>query len=336
MGQRRAPGEPGDHDGERRQPIGQRRPLAFDFRVGDEGHPDIGPFAKEDAAKRRRRDADDRHHVGIDDCHAADNVRRFGEALAPEAMADDRDQAGGVEPSFLFAERSSFDQPDPERVEVVGRDGTALDGIAAVMRGEDESAKIEGQHRRQRSAGRGDVNVIRIRAARVFLAIGDPAEGDQAAGGHAGRGLAEDAVDHGVNGGVPADDEGDQDDGGRAERGCPPQDAGTNLQVGRELLERGPGPHRTRGLSGQRRAAKLGDRAAPRLGRRLAAIDAIAGRHLEMRLDLLVDFSVASAPPRHHGSPMETVKSQSFRARGCMSACTASTSCFQRDCSRVR
>ena len=138
----------------------------------------------------------------------------------------------------------------------------------------------------------------------MLVAVGHPSERHETIGGDAGRGLRENAVHHREDRGIAADDERDEDDGGGAERGRAPEDADADLQIGRELLDRGPRPDRSGCLLRERAAAELGERAAARRVGRLAAVDTILDRHPQVRLELLVYLLVpAATEPRQpaHG-----------------------------------
>jgi hypothetical protein len=68
----------------------------------------------------------------------------------------------------------------------------------------------------------------------------------------------------------------------------------------RQRLERGPGPHRTRGFLGPCRIPEFEEGASPGLVRRLAALDSVANGHSQVCRDLFVDLGVtpSAAPSR--------------------------------------
>src|SRR5581483_10989733 len=69
----------------------------------------------------------------------------------------------------------------------------------------------------------------------------------------------------------------------------------------REAVERGPPPHLARGLLNERFVAEFGARGEARILRRLAALDAIARRHVQVRANLLIEVLLAAAKPHISG-----------------------------------
>ena len=96
-----------------------------------------------------------------------------------------------------------------------------------------------------------------------------------------------------------------------------------------ELLERETAPDAARRVGDQRNVAELAHRREPRVLGRLAALDAVADRHLEVSGDLFVDLTAASA----RTEAVQPAHGYASLSRGFESAAIASTNCVHRDCS---
>jgi len=114
--------------------------------------------------------------------------------------------------------------------------------------------------------------------------------------GHRQRAQA-DRVDHLEDGGVGADAERERQDGDRGEPRIPAEEPQAVAQILRQPLEPHAAPHLARDLLDRGDVADLAPRGGFRLRARLAAVHAIADRHLEVRPDLFAELVVPIAPP---------------------------------------
>jgi len=120
-------------------------------------------------------------------------------------------------------------------------------------------------------------------------------ERDQPVCVDAGSGLGENAVNHGVDGGIPSDAESDQRDGGCAEGWRFGQNPGGGTEVLEELLDSRPNPDGACGFFHQADVAEFADSGGAGLGGRFAARNAVLRRHVQMRLDLIVEVVISLA-----------------------------------------
>ena len=114
--------------------------------------------------------------------------------------------------------------------------------------------------------------------------------------GH-GQRAQPDRVDDLEDGGVRADAERERQDGDRRESRIPAEEPQAVAQVLRQPLEPHASPHLARDLLDRGDVADLAPRGGLGLRARLAAVQAIADRHLEVRADFLAELVVSVAPP---------------------------------------
>ena len=110
----------------------------------------------------------------------------------------------------------------------------------------------------------------------------------------AGHRLVEDCVGEGEDGGVAANDERDEQHGGRAHSRRLRKNAGSEPQVLRELFDRRRDPHRAGRFLRERDAAERSPRGARGLVGGQPSIDAEPGLLGEVKADFLVHLAVAA------------------------------------------
>ena len=295
-----------NHEDEWRRPIGQHAFLAVQFVERHQRNPHLGRFAKRHAAKGLWRHADDRGDMVVHLDGAPDHAGVAGEALAPEPFADDGDETGCVQLTIAVRERPALHRMNSERLEIVRGHGGTLDGVTAVGRREHEPGELLRQQALEGAAGRPHIEVVRIAAGGMLFSIDHPSERDQMIRADARRRLRQDAVHHREDRHVAADDERDQENGGQAQCRRPPQNPGTNLDVGDQLLQRDPRPDGSGRLLRECPIPELEQRASTGFARRLAPLETIASRHREVRRNLLINLVVSPAVEPNapcHGYP---------------------------------
>ena len=132
--------------------------------------------------------------------------------VLPQRISNHRHQ-----PRFTAGEGSAFHHRYSERLKIIRGDGCAMQLAAGVLEHQRERLKMECQHGLHGFQLRGVIQIIRKTLFRlVHFAVRGHAKRHQPVRLNAGRGLGENPVDHGVDGGVPSDAQSHQRDRGRA------------------------------------------------------------------------------------------------------------------------
>src|SRR5262245_42572606 len=103
----------------------------------------------------------------------ADHIVTPLKVLGPEAVADDSGQGGAA--AFVVRERASPREDQAKCVEVVGRDGGAVQRVAAVTIRQREPIELKPEERPYCARLGGDVEIVRIALDGVnWLSIDGP------------------------------------------------------------------------------------------------------------------------------------------------------------------
>src|SRR6185436_14789006 len=207
--------------------------------------------------------------------------------------------AGGEEPAGLG--------PYTEQVEEAAADPQALGRLCLAAAREVERRPAEGECAREGVLAIADLLPDRVRQARPPVREVPPGallrhrrDLDQLFRPYHGQRLQPHGVDHLEDRRVRADPDREREDRDGGESRLPQEQARGVAQILAEPLEPRPAPHLARHFLDRRDVAELAPRGGARLGRVLAALDAIPRRHVEVGAQFVLKLAILA--PRHHTS----------------------------------
>ena len=276
---------------------------AVEDRLGAEWHRDVERSAHFEPEEPRLRDADNLDRLGLERQRAADD-RPIAAVLAlPERVAEDRARRAAAAIVGVGQDPAGR-RPHAERVEEPAADPEALRGTRLAAGCEVEGRGSSRQQAREALLPRanlfpdriGQRGIPAVEVAAHAGGIDETYLGEFGRVGH-GQRAQPDRVDDLEDGGVRADAERERQDGDRREPRIPAEEPQAVAQVLRQPLEPQASPHLARDLLDRGDVADLAPRGGLGLRARLAAVHAIADRHLEVRADFLAELVVSVAPP---------------------------------------
>ncbi len=239
--------------------------------------------------------------MAVEHHRLTDDVLGAVKLLLPHPVTDNGDESGGVQPVLLVREGPTPKQWHAERLEVVARDQPAAQGEAPGRQGQREPLELMPQQRPNRRATRHVLEILRVAVGRLRSTVDAGSERDQSARLNTPRRLRQDAVHHGEDGGISADHQGDQQDGGACDTGRALQTPQRIPSVAAETVEPGTRPGLADPFFHLIDTTELDARLAPCVIRRHAARHQIADVLVEMEPQLLLKVAIEAltAEPRH-------------------------------------